>query len=219
MTELLGRATALLVCVVGLPIHLAVCLAIRLQDLGPAIYSCRRLGCDGTSYTMFKYRSMTVGCSPLIGSGFKVAVAKNDTRVTPLGRILRCGIDELPQLWNVVRGEMAWVGPRPDESWMLPKYGLACHERLHSKPGITGLAQVLDSRNFPTALGYAIDIWYNRYRTLFLDLWVISRTPFFVLGWRSIGSARLRRLLRDEELLGIAAACEKEVNAAEKAVA
>jgi len=215
--EIVGRIVALLICATGLPIHIAICLAIRLQDAGPAIHRCRRLGRAGASYTMFKYRSMTVGSPPLLRSGFKVAVDKSDARVTPLGRILRCGIDELPQLWNVVRGEMAWVGPRPDESWMLDNYGPVCRERLRSKPGITGLAQVLDSRNCATAVGYAIDIWYNRHRTLLLDVWVVSLTPFFMLGWRSIGIARLRRLTRDKELSAIATACENEVNTAEKA--
>lgn len=216
MTDTFGRILAFVACLVGLPIHLAICLAIRLQDRGPAIYRCRRLGRHGRIFTMFKYRTMRVGCPPLLKSGFKVVVENDDSRVTPLGHLLRCGVDELPQLWNIVRGEMTWVGPRPDESWMIANYGPMCTGRLASKPGITGLAQILDSRNCSTPVGYAIDVWYNRHRRFSADLWVVCATPLFILGWRSIGSGRLRRLMQNANFVQIVAVCQQEIESAVK---
>ncbi len=218
IAEAFGRIAAFVACLVGLPIHLLICLIIRLQDRGPAIYRCRRLGREGSVYTMFKYRTMRVGSPPLIRDGFKVTVDKADARVTRIGRLLRCGIDELPQLWNIALGDMNWVGPRPDEHWMLPNYGQACRERLLTKPGITGLAQVLDSRNSPTSMGYAIDIWYNRHRSFVLDLNIILLTPLFILGWRSVAFSLRRRLTTDEEVLRLSAASQEEIADAERAI-
>lgn len=214
MIDLLGRTFAFIVCVLGLPFHLAICLAIRLEDGGPAIHRCRRIGRAGRQFTMLKYRTMMVGCNPVMGSGFKVIVGKSDPRVTRLGRFLRCGIDELPQIWNIVRGEMAWVGPRPHESWMLTKYGDTCARRLAAKPGITGLAQVLDSRNYPTAVGYAIDLWYIGHRALYIDLLVVCSTPLFALGWRAVGKGCLRRLMASPQCVRLRRSCEIELEGA-----
>jgi len=210
-----GRIVAFLVCVLALPVHLIICVLIRLNDGHAAIHHCERLGRYGTPYIMFKYRTMQMGCPALMESGFKAVVQKADPRVTPLGRFLRCGIDELPQLWNIVRGEMAWIGPRPDESWMLSNYGATTKQRLMIAPGITGMAQVLDSRNQPTAVGYAIDLWYMRHATFFDDLWVISATPLFILGWRSLGKPYLADLLRVPEFASLVSCCQAELDEAE----
>jgi undecaprenyl phosphate N,N'-diacetylbacillosamine 1-phosphate transferase len=211
----LGRLVAFLVCVVALPLHLIICMLIRLKDGQAAIYHCERLGRNGTPYIMFKYRTMQMGCLPLLQSGFKAVVQEADPRVTPLGRFLRCGIDELPQLWNIVRGEMAWIGPRPDESWMLPNYGPNSKERLLIAPGITGMAQVLGSRNQPTAVGYAIDLWYKRHANFLDDIWVICATPLYILGWRSLGKQYLRKLMHLPAFAQLVLVCQVELDDAE----
>jgi len=207
---------ALVFCILALPLHLVICVLIRLNDGHPAIYRCERLGHCGAPYVLSKYRTMRVGCPPLVQTGFKAVVQKDDPRMTLLGRFLRCGIDELPQLWNIVRGEMAWIGPRPDESWMLPNYGPNSRERLMIKPGITGMAQVLDSRNRPTAVGYAIDLWYRRHANLFDDIWVICATPLFILGWRSLGKQYLTHLMHMPEFADLVSSCQAELDDAER---
>jgi lipopolysaccharide/colanic/teichoic acid biosynthesis glycosyltransferase len=212
----IGRIVALLLCVLALPLHLVICMLIRLTDGHAAIYRCERLGRYGTPYILFKYRTMKMGCPPLLQSGFKAVVQKADPRVTTLGRFLRCGIDELPQLWNIVRGEMAWIGPRPDESWMLSNYGPNSRERLMIAPGITGMAQVLGSRNQPTAVGYAIDLWYKRHASFLDEIWVICATPLFILGWRSIGRQYLARLMYMPEFASLVTLCQAELDDAER---
>ena len=211
----IGRILAGIVCLAGLPIHLLLCLAIRLQDGGPALYLCPRLGWNGKFYAMFKYRTMQVNCPPMIASGFMVLVSQADARVTRLGRWLRCGIDEFPQLWNIVRGEMNWVGPRPDPEWMLENYGPVCRQRIAVLPGITGLAQVMDSRYLSTADGFAIDLWYIAHRSLWLDAWVVLVTPFFIAGWRSIGRRRLHALRNLPEFEQLLRQCTEELAVAE----
>lgn len=211
-----GKLTAFALCVLALPLHLVLCMLIRLQDGQAGMYYCERLGRYGTPYLMFKYRTMRMGCPPLLQNGFKVVVQRVDPRVTSLGRFLRCGIDELPQLWNIVRGEMAWVGPRPDESWMLPNYGPNIQERLRIAPGITGMAQVLGARNQPTAVGYAIDLWYQRHATYLDDLWVICATPLFIIGWRSLGQGYLTHLMHVPEFANLVFLCQVELDDAQR---
>ncbi len=184
MRTLLGRAAAAAAVAAGWPLHLLISLAVRLGDGGPALYRARRMGRNGRIYDLLKYRSMKVGSRPVVAGDFKVVTVANDSRITPIGRFLRYGLDELPQLFNVLRGEMAWIGPRPDEPWMLPNYGPAVRGRLTVAPGITGLAQICDGRHLTTADSYALDLWYIRHRSLPLDLWIALATPVFIAGMR-----------------------------------
>jgi undecaprenyl phosphate N,N'-diacetylbacillosamine 1-phosphate transferase len=206
-----GRLFALLALIVGTPLHLMIAALIFLGDRGPVFYRTQRLGKDGQPFGMFKYRSMRVGCETWIDAGFKTLVAAGDARVTRAGRILRCGLDELPQLLNVIRGEMAWIGPRPDELWMLPHYGPAIRERLSVQPGITGLAQVCDSRYLDVPQVYALEIWGIRRRTASLTLRIVAMTPLFVLGRRRIGRPLRDRLLANPEVFAIEETCEQEL--------
>jgi lipopolysaccharide/colanic/teichoic acid biosynthesis glycosyltransferase len=160
---------------------------------------------------MLKYRSMKVNCKPLVRAGCKIIVEANDSRVTPLGRLLRCGIDELPQFANIARGDMAWIGPRPVPISMLAKYGSIIRERFKICPGITGLAQVMDSRSCSSARVFAMDIWYVTHRSLWLDLWIVAVTPAFICGWRSVGHNRLNRLLQLPEFREIERRCGDEL--------
>jgi len=149
-----------------------------------------------------------------MSSGFKMIVESDDPRVTTIGRWIRSGIDELAQVWNIVRGEMAWLGPRPDPDWMLPLYGPVCRQRLSVLPGITGFAQVLDSRNLSTAEGFALDNWYISHRSLLLDAWIVLVTPVFMMGWKSIGLRMLTRLRALPEFQETKLLCERELNLA-----
>jgi lipopolysaccharide/colanic/teichoic acid biosynthesis glycosyltransferase len=134
----------------------------------------------------------------------------SDPRVTALGRFLRCGIDELPQLWNIVKGQMVWAGPRPDPDWMLPHYGQTCRTRLEVLPGITGFAQILNSRFMSTAEAFELDIWYIRHRTWMVDAYIILATALYMAGWHSIGRKRLRILRTLPEFQKLHSRCSKE---------
>lgn len=155
----------------------------------------------------------------IVTKGFKTVVTESDPRVTPVGRRLRSGIDELPQLWNIVRGEMAWIGPRPDEAWMMPNYGPESKRRVSVVPGITGLAQILNSRDLPTAESYAIDIWYLDHRGLLLDMWIVFVTPLYMAGWKTVGSGRLNNLRTSLEFERLRRSCEAELSAASEFLA
>ena len=154
--------------------------------------------------------------APGITNGFKTVVAARDPRVTQFGRWLRSGIDELPQLWSIIRGDMAWVGPRPDEAWMLPNYGPESKRRLSVAPGITGLAQVLNSRDLPLAESYAIDLWYLDHREILLDIWIVFVTPLFMVGWTTVGRGRLNRLRISPIFEQLRQSCDTELLAAHK---
>ena len=207
----MGRLLALLAAIAFVPFHLAIAALIFIGDRGPVFYRSRRLGKDGRPFDMFKYRSMRVECGVFIDDGFKTVVTADDTRVTAAGRFLRWGADEIPQLLNVIRGEMAWIGPRPDELWMLPNYGPAIRRRLSVQPGITGLAQVCGSRKLATPEVYALEIWAAQHRTAALTLLIAAMTPLFVLGWRRIGRPLLERAHTNPEVIEIERACEQEL--------
>jgi lipopolysaccharide/colanic/teichoic acid biosynthesis glycosyltransferase len=207
----LGKSTALSISMIAFPLHLLLSAFIKTCDNGPALYRSPRLGKNGAPFQLLKYRSMKVNAPALMSSGLKMIVEREDSRVTTVGRWLRCGIDELPQLWNVVKGEMSWIGPRPDPDWMLPHYGPVCRKRLAVVPGITGYAQLLDSRFLSTAEGFAIDIWYLLHRTIWLDVWIVLATPAFIAGWRSLGRDRLARLRATPRFVELCRICEAEL--------
>jgi lipopolysaccharide/colanic/teichoic acid biosynthesis glycosyltransferase len=209
--SVVGRMVALLVCVVGFPFHLLICFCIRLTDAGPAIYRDMRVGRFEEPFLMLKYRTMKLNCEPLVCAGSKIIVETNDPRVTLLGRVLRCGIDELPQLANIVRGELGWVGPRPVPVSVLSRYGPTIRERFKLQPGITGFAQVANSRICSSARALALDIWYLRHRNHLLDLWVIVATPLFICGWKSVGHKRLNQLLQVPEFCKLERRCQEEL--------
>ncbi len=206
-----GRAIAVIIIILGIPVHLLISALIRLLDSGPALYRCSRLGRAGISFQLLKYRSMTVNAPPVMSADLKMIVHDVDPRVTSIGKWLRCGIDELPQLWNIAKGEMSWIGPRPDTDWMLSHYGPICRKRLAVVPGITGYAQLLDSRFLTTAEGFAIDIWYLAHRTIGLDAWIVVATPAFMAGWHSIGKHHLARLRTTPEFIELCRLCESEL--------
>jgi lipopolysaccharide/colanic/teichoic acid biosynthesis glycosyltransferase len=151
-------------------------LAVKLEDGGPVLYRQTRVGLNGRDFQLLKLRTMVVGAET-IGAGF--AVDEGDPRITRVGRVLRkLSLDELPQLWNVVRGDMSVIGPRPTLRYQVERYDGRQRRRLNVKPGITGWAQVNGRAALPWAERIELDVWYVEHRTPWLDLRILAKTPF-----------------------------------------
>jgi lipopolysaccharide/colanic/teichoic acid biosynthesis glycosyltransferase len=178
MTELRVRAMDLLIGVpaaaLTAPIVLLACLAIRLETPGQPVYRQRRVGRDGAPFDIFKLRTMVSGAE-FQGAGLALNVG--DARITRVGAFLRrTSIDELPNLWNVVRGEMSIIGPRPTVAAQVDQYTDRQRGRLAVKPGITGWAQVNGRAALPWPERIELDLVYVERRSLALDLRILART-------------------------------------------
>jgi lipopolysaccharide/colanic/teichoic acid biosynthesis glycosyltransferase len=150
-------------------------LAVRLADGGPALYRQTRVGKDGVDFELLKLRTMIVGAER---QGAGLAVDEGDPRITRVGRMLRrLSVDELPQLWNVVRGDMSVIGPRPTLRYQVERYSARQARRLAVKPGITGWAQVHGRASLPWEQRIELDVWYVEHRTAWLDLKILAKTP------------------------------------------
>jgi lipopolysaccharide/colanic/teichoic acid biosynthesis glycosyltransferase len=174
------------------PFLLGSALAIAIEDGGPVLYRQRRVGKDGEEFELLKLRTMVVGAEKM-GAGF--AVNEGDPRITKVGRVLRrLSFDELPQLWNVLRGDMSLIGPRPTLAYQVERYTARQRRRLEVRPGITGWAQVHGRAKLPWDERIELDVWYVENRSLWLDLKILARTPGALLsgtykgatgGWRT----------------------------------
>ncbi len=166
--------------VVGSPLLGLGALAVKLEDRGPVLYRQTRVGKDGVDFELLKLRTMVVGAETK-GAGF--AVDRGDARITRAGRILRrLSLDELPQLWNVVRGDMSVIGPRPTLRYQVEQYDENQRHRLDVKPGITGWAQIHGRASLPWADRIELDLWYVRHRDWKTDLLILLRTPLALFG-------------------------------------
>jgi lipopolysaccharide/colanic/teichoic acid biosynthesis glycosyltransferase len=162
------------------PVLAAAAVAIKLGDGGPVLYRQRRVGRDGRDFDLLKLRTMVVGAEH---QGAGLAVNRGDARITRVGRLLRrLSLDELPQLWNVVRGEMSLIGPRPTLRYQVEKYSERQRRRLDVKPGITGWAQVNGRASLPWDERIELDVWYVENRSPWVDLKILARTPFALFG-------------------------------------
>ena len=149
--------------------------AVKLEDGGPVFYRQRRVGQEGEAFDLLKLRTMVVGAERQ-GAGW--AVDEGDPRITRVGRALRrLSIDEVPQLWNVLRGEMSLVGPRPTLAYQVERYSERQRRRLEVKPGITGWAQVNGRARLKWADRIELDVWYVENRSTWVDLKILVRTP------------------------------------------
>jgi lipopolysaccharide/colanic/teichoic acid biosynthesis glycosyltransferase len=181
--------TALLV---ASPLLGLAALAAKLDDRGPLLYRQTRVGKDGADFELLKLRTMVVGAET-IGAGY--AVDEGDSRITRVGRLLRrLSLDELPQLWNVIRGDMSVIGPRPTLRYQVERYDARQARRLDVKPGITGWAQVHGRAALPWAERIELDVWYVENRNALLDLKILAKTPLALFsgtykgatgGWRA----------------------------------
>jgi lipopolysaccharide/colanic/teichoic acid biosynthesis glycosyltransferase len=161
--------------------------AVKLADGGPVLYRQLRVGKDGVEFELLKLRTMVVGAERQ-GAGF--AVDRGDPRITRVGRLLRrLSIDELPQLWNVLRGDMSLVGPRPTLRYQVERYTAHQRRRLDVKPGITGWAQVNGRATLPWDERIELDVWYVEHRSGLLDLKILARTPLALFRGTYKGAA------------------------------
>ena len=166
-------------------------LATKLESGSPILYRQTRVGRHGEDFEVLKLRTMLVGAENL-GAGY--AVDKGDARITRVGRILRrTSIDELPQLWNILRGDMSVIGPRPTLRYQVEQYDERQRRRLEIRPGLTGWAQVQGRASLPWADRIELDVWYVDHRSPRVDLEILLRTPLALFrgtyrgatgGWR-----------------------------------
>ena len=170
----MSRLIAAVLLVLTSPILLAAMIAIRLESPGSPIYRQRRVGKDGAPFDMYKLRTM-VADAEFMGDG--LAVNRGDPRITRVGAFLRrFSVDELPNLVNVVRGEMAIVGPRPTIQAQVDQYTERQKRRLEVKPGLTGWAQIKGRASLPWDERIELDVWYVDNKSPLLDLKIVLRT-------------------------------------------
>ena len=168
-------AASSLMLLVASPVLAGSAAAVVLEDRGPVLYRQRRVGKDGAEFELLKLRTMVVGAETM-GAG--LAVNEGDPRITKVGRLLRrLSLDELPQLWNVLRGEMSMVGPRPTLAYQVERYTPRQRRRLEVRPGITGWAQVHGRAKLPWDERIELDVWYVENRSFWLDLKILAKTP------------------------------------------
>jgi lipopolysaccharide/colanic/teichoic acid biosynthesis glycosyltransferase len=190
-----NRAADLAVAGFGLlvagPVLGVAAAAVKLADGGPVMYRQQRVGKDGVEFELLKLRTMVVGAEH---QGAGAAVDEGDPRITgPGGLLRRLSIDELPQLWNVIRGDMSVIGPRPTLSYQVERYTARQLRRLEIKPGLTGWAQVHGRARLAWEERIELDIWYVDNRSPLVDLKILARTPLALFsgtykgtsgGWR-----------------------------------
>ncbi len=177
------RALDILIAAIALvllsPVLLVAAIAIRLGSRGPVIYRQLRVGRGGEEFEMLKLRTMVQGSDPV---GVGTIVTREDPRVTRAGRFLRrTSLDELPNLVNVLRGEMAIVGPRPTIPAQVVDYSERQLRRHEVLPGITGWAQVQGRAGIPWGERIELDLWYVEHRSAALDLRILFRTAWLVV--------------------------------------
>jgi lipopolysaccharide/colanic/teichoic acid biosynthesis glycosyltransferase len=181
---MIRRSVDVLVSAAGLvcaaPVIALAALLIRLESAGPVIYRQRRIGLDGRAFDVLKLRTMVDGAEH-IGAGF--AVDRGDARITRVGAVLRrTSLDELPNLLNVLRGEMSLIGPRPTLPHQVEAYDERQRGRLAIRPGITGWAQVNGRTSLPWPERIELDLHYIEHRSVGLDIEILKRTVGVLLG-------------------------------------
>jgi lipopolysaccharide/colanic/teichoic acid biosynthesis glycosyltransferase len=164
---------AMLLLVVLSPLLAILAVLIKLDSRGPVLFRHSRVGRGGKEFKMWKLRSMRIDAPRYERS----PISSNDTRLTLVGRIIRrVSLDEIPQLLNVLKGEMSLVGPRPEMAFIVEQYSLVEQKRLSAKPGITGLWQISACRAAPIHHNVQYDLYYIQHQNIFLDLAIMVRT-------------------------------------------
>jgi len=176
--------------VVSLPLMLGCVLLVRLTSRGPAIYTQTRVGRGGRVFTLYKIRTMYHNCERQTGPRWS---PPNDPRITPLGRLFRkLHLDELPQLWNVLKGDMSLIGPRPERPEIVARLreSVPGYDRRHSvKPGITGYAQIHlppDTCLRSVKNKLVFDLFYIRHRSPWLELYILLATGMKLFGLKKL---------------------------------
>jgi lipopolysaccharide/colanic/teichoic acid biosynthesis glycosyltransferase len=180
LRRLFDIAVGLIGTVLGAPLVALAALAIRLESPGEPIYTQVRVGRDGRPFRIFKLRTMVHGAE-FTGAG--LAISAGDDRVTRIGALLRrYSLDELPNLWNVLRGDMSVIGPRPTLQHQVDAYTERQRGRLAVKPGITGWAQVNGRASLPWSERIELDLWYVEHRSMRVDVEILRRTGRLVFS-------------------------------------
>jgi len=184
LMRVLDIVGSLVLFVFTLPILLTAALLVKLTSRGPVLYTQERVGKAGQVFTLYKFRTMIDGAENHVGP---VWAAKDDDRVTPVGRILRrMRLDELPQLYNVLAGDMSLVGPRPERPFFVERHEALQGVRLSVKPGLTGLAQIRSLYDLKPAHKVRYDNLYVQRRSLLLNVYILLLTipvVFTRKGW------------------------------------
>jgi len=171
--------SSLVILVVSLPLTILIGILIKLTSKGPVLYKQQRVGKDGMIFTLYKFRTMVHDAEKQLGP---VWAAENDPRVTKVGRFLRdTRFDEIPQLVNVILGQMSLVGPRPERPYFVKRHKALMEIRLAVKPGLTGLAQVRSAYNLHPNHKLKYDYLYIQRRSLILNLYILAKTIPVVL--------------------------------------
>jgi lipopolysaccharide/colanic/teichoic acid biosynthesis glycosyltransferase len=187
----LDIAVAAVALAVASPVITLAAVAIRLESRGPVFYRQRRVGRHGEPFELWKLRTM-VPRAETMGAG--VYVLEGDPRITRVGRLLRrFSLDELPNLVNVLKGEMAIVGPRPTVQEQVDRYTERQLRRLEVKPGITGWAQVNGRTSLPWPERIELDVWYVEHRSLWLDLKILAKTARMLATGHGLYSEDLKQ--------------------------
>jgi lipopolysaccharide/colanic/teichoic acid biosynthesis glycosyltransferase len=191
MTRALDLAIASLALALSSPLLLAAAIAIRVESPGPVIYRHARVGRHGQPFELLKLRTMVQGAERM-GAG--LYIEPGDARITRSGRFLRrFSLDELPNLVNVLRGELSVVGPRPTVAEQVQRYTPHQRRRLDVRPGITGWAQVNGRLTLSWPERIELDVWYVEHRSLALDLRILARTARMLATGRGLYSEELRQ--------------------------
>ncbi|MBL7072744.1 MAG: sugar transferase [Candidatus Omnitrophica bacterium] len=185
--RMIDIVVALAVMVMCCPFFLIIALLIKLNSKGPVFFTYARVGKDGKDFTAYKFRSMVQGASEM-GAG--IAIVKDDSRITGVGKFLRAwSLDEVPQIVNVLKGDMSLVGPRPALRHQVEKYSDFEKKRLLVKPGITGWAQVNGRNLISWRERIKLDVWYIENWSLLLDAKILMKTPWVVLSRKGLYGA------------------------------
>ena len=191
MSRVLDVVLGAALLAVASPLLALAALAIRLESGGPVFYRQLRVGKDGEQFELWKLRTMVPGAEAM-GAG--IYVLAGDSRITRVGRLLRrFSLDELPNLVNVLRGEMAVVGPRPTVQEQVDRYTDRQRRRLEVRPGITGWAQINGRASLPWPERIELDVWYVEHRSLRLDLRILARTARMLATGHGLYSEDLKQ--------------------------
>jgi undecaprenyl phosphate N,N'-diacetylbacillosamine 1-phosphate transferase len=193
MKRLLDVVLSSLAMLALFPVGCACALAVFLTSPGPVFFKAQRLGRGGRPFWLYKFRSMVVGAPDWRNPDGSAFTSDRDPRVTPVGRFLRhTSLDELPQLWNVLRGDMSLVGPRPDQVDQIHYYTEAEKVKLAVRPGITGLAQISGRNAIAWETRKVLDAEYVRRQSVLLDLVILCRTVPYILKREGVNSPAAR---------------------------
>jgi lipopolysaccharide/colanic/teichoic acid biosynthesis glycosyltransferase len=180
---ILDKFFSIILLILLFPLFLIIGVLIKLDSKGPVFFIQKRVGKDGKIFRAYKLRTMVENAEKF---GLGHEIEKNDSRITRVGKYLRWGIDELPQLINVFKGEMSLVGPRPTLLYQVNQYTKREKQRLKMKPGITGWALINGRNSLSWQEKINLDIWYINHFSLYLDIKILIKTLFVVAEGKNL---------------------------------